>query len=192
MAMTPSTMTDLGTPAPHFNLPDADGTVVAMADFAGKKALVVMFICNHCPFVKHLADQLALFAKKAQEMGAAVVAIQSNDVLNYPDDGPEKMREEITARGYTFPYLHDEDQDIAHAYRAACTPDFFVYDEQRLLRYRGQFDSSRPGNDVQVTGDDLMNAVEKVLAGVEIPGDEQKPSIGCNIKWKPGTEPDYA
>ena len=191
MAMTPSTMAELGTPAPHFNLPDADGTVVAMADFAGKKALVVMFICNHCPFVKHIADQLAVFAKKAQEMGAAVVAIQSNDVLNYPDDGPEKMREEIELRGYTFPYLHDEDQDVAHSYRAACTPDFFVYDEQRLLRYRGQFDGARPGNDVQVTGEDLMRAVEAVLSGHDVPA-EQTPSIGCNIKWKPGNEPDYA
>ena len=192
MAMTPSTMPELGTPAPHFNLPDADGTVVSMADFANKKALIVMFICNHCPFVKHIADQLAVFGSKAQEMGAAVVAIQSNDILNYPDDAPGKMKEEIETRGYTFPYLHDEEQDIAHAYRAACTPDFFVYDGSRLLRYRGQFDGSRPGNDVPVTGEDLMNALEKVLKGEEIPADEQKPSIGCNIKWKPGNEPEYA
>jgi thiol-disulfide isomerase/thioredoxin len=151
-----------------------------------------MFICNHCPFVKHIADQLAVFGSKAQEMGAAVVAIQSNDILNYPDDAPGKMKEEIETRGYTFPYLHDEEQDIAHAYRAACTPDFFVYDGSRLLRYRGQFDGSRPGNDVPVTGEDLMNALEKVLKGEEIPADEQKPSIGCNIKWKPGNEPEYA
>lgn len=192
MAMTPSTMAELGTPAPHFNLPDADGTVISMSDFADKKALVVMFICNHCPFVKHIADRMAEFGRNAQEMGAAVVAIQPNDILNYPDDAPGKMKQEIGLRGYTFPYLHDEEQDVAHAYRAACTPDFFVYDEQRLLRYRGQFDGSRPGNDVPVTGEDLMHALEKVLAGEEIPAGEQQPSIGCNIKWKPGNEPSYA
>ncbi len=191
MAQTPSTMVELGTPAPHFNLPDPDGTVVAMADFADKKALVVMFICNHCPFVKHIADEIASFGKWAQEQGAGVVAIQPNDIFNYPDDAPAKMNQEIEARGYTFPYLHDEEQDIAMAYRAACTPDFFIYDEQRLLRYRGQLDGSRPGNNVQVTGEDLRRALTAILAGEELSAD-QTPSIGCNIKWKPGNEPDYA
>ena len=190
MAQTPSTMTDLGSPAPHFNLPDAEGTTRSMADFADARALVVMFICNHCPFVKHIADGLASFGKDYADRGVAVVAINSNDVAKYPDDAPDKMAEESRARGYVFPYLFDETQDVAKAYKAACTPDFFVYDAERRLAYRGQFDGARPKNGEPVTGADLRAAVDAVLAG-DAPSAEQAPSIGCNIKWIPGNEPAY-
>jgi thiol-disulfide isomerase/thioredoxin len=190
MAQTPSTMQELGTPAPHFTLPDPSGAEHTMAEFADAKALLVMFICNHCPFVKLLAPALAEFAREYQPKGLAIVAIQPNDVANYPDDSPEKMAEEITQRGYTFPYLYDESQEVAKAYRASCTPDFFLYDGERRLAYRGQFDGARPGNGVDVTGEDMRRAVDAVLAGREVPGD-QSPSIGCNIKWKSGNEPDY-
>ncbi|MEO1128347.1 MAG: thioredoxin family protein [Planctomycetota bacterium] len=190
MAQTPSTMQELGTPAPHFTLPDPSGVEHTMAEFADAKALLVMFICNHCPFVKLLAPALADFAREYQAKGLAVVAIQSNDVANYPDDGPEKMAEEIAERGYTFPYLYDESQEVAKVYRASCTPDFFLYDGERRLAYRGQFDGARPGNGVDVTGEDMRRAADAVLAGRDVPGD-QSPSIGCNIKWKSGNEPDY-
>jgi len=190
MVKTASTMLELGTPAPDFSLPDAGGKTVALADFADAKALLVTFICNHCPFVKHVAAEVARLAKEYQERGVAVVAINSNDVDNYPEDSPRKMAEEAEARGYTFPYLYDESQEVAKAYRAACTPDFYVFDAGQELFYRGQLDGSRPGNDVPTTGADLRAALDAVLAGGP-PPDEQRPSIGCNIKWKAGNEPEY-
>src|SRR5690606_3866415 len=160
------------------------------ADFKSAKALVVMFICNHCPFVKHLADDLAAFGRECQEKGAAVVAINSNDVASHPEDSPEQMIHEAENRGYTFPYLYDETQAVAKAYKAACTPDFFVFDADQKLVYSGQFDDSRPGNGKPITGADLRAAVDAVLAGKSVP-EPQKPSIGCNIKWVAGAEPDY-
>jgi len=190
MVKTASTMLELGTPAPGFSLRDAEGKTVSLADFADAKALLVMFICNHCPFVKHVAGELARLGKEYQERGVAVVGINSNDVENYPEDSPRKMAEELKARGYTFPYLYDESQEVAKAYRAACTPDFYVFDAERKLFYRGQLDGSRPGNDVPTTGADLRAALDAALAGGP-PPDQQSPSIGCNIKWKPGNEPDY-
>jgi peroxiredoxin len=185
-------MLALGTPAPDFDLPDArDGGRASLAQFRDAPALVVMFICNHCPYVKHVQAGLARFARDLQTRGVAVVGISSNDVANYPEDSPAKMAAEARRAGYTFPYLHDESQAVAKAYRAACTPDFYLFDAQRRLAYRGQFDDSRPGNGVPVTGQDLRAAVDAVLAGRPVPTD-QKPSIGCNIKWKPGNDPDYA
>jgi peroxiredoxin len=184
-------MLPLGTPAPDFRLANAvDGKTVSLADFRGAKALLLMFICNHCPFVKHVADGLAQLAKEYQAQGVAVVGINSNDVEAHPDDAPEKMAEEARQRGYAFPYLFDETQAVAKAYRAACTPDFFLFDQAKRLVYRGQLDSSRPDNGVPVTGQDLRAALDAVLAG-QTPAQEQKPSIGCNIKWKAGNEPDY-
>jgi len=191
MAETPSTMLPLGTSAPDFRLPDTTGRMVSLADFTNAPGLLVMFICNHCPFVKHIRGGLALFARDYQPRGLAIVAINSNDVANYPADSPAKMAEEVKAAGYVFPYLYDETQTVAKAYRAACTPDFFLFDRIRTLVYRGQFDDSRPGNRRPVTGADLRAAVDAVLAGAPIPAD-QRPSIGCNIKWKPGNAPGYA
>lgn len=190
MVRTPSTMLPLGTAAPNFSLPNVDGKTVSLADLRGKKALLVMFICNHCPFVKHVADELARLGRDYQAKGAAVVAISSNDIVNHPDDSPEKMKDEAKARGYTFPYLYDADQSVAKAYQAACTPDFFVFDADQKLVYRGQLDGSRPGNDVPVNGADLRAALDAVLAGNK-PTAEQRASLGCNIKWKAGNEPDY-
>lgn len=190
MVKTASTMLPLGTPAPDFSLLNVDSKTVSLADFADAKALVVIFMCNHCPFVKHLASGLAEFGRECQAKGAAVVAISSNDVANYPDDSPEQMVHEVENRGYTFPYLYDEDQSVAQAYKAACTPDFYVFDADKKLAYRGQFDASRPGNDVPVTGEDLRKAVDAVLAGQEVP-EPHMPSIGCNIKWIAGKEPAY-
>ena len=190
MAETPSTMLPLGTPAPAFKLSDPNGKVAALEDFASAPALLVAFICNHCPFVKHVRSQFAALARDYQARGVAVVAINSNDVKTYPDDSPEKMSQEIKAAGYTFPYLYDETQSVAKAYRAACTPDFYVFDKDRKLRYRGQMDGSRPSNSVPVTGNDLRAALDAILAGRPVAA-EQKPSIGCNIKWKRGNEPDY-
>ena len=190
MAMTPSTMMPLGTQAPDFRLPDLDGSEVARDDYADSPALLVMFICNHCPFVKHVRDELARLGLDYREKGLAIVAISSNDIDEYPEDGPEMMRKEAAEAGYAFPYLLDGDQSVAKAYRAACTPDLFLFDHQHKLVYRGQLDDSRPGNDVPVTGSDLRAAAEAVLAGLTVTV-EQKPSIGCNIKWKPGNEPDY-
>jgi peroxiredoxin len=191
MAQTPSNMIPLGTAAPDFALPDTDGNTVSLHDFDNAPALLVMFICNHCPFVKHLREALRDFASEYQPKGLAIVAINSNDVENYPDDSPEKMKHEKADTGWTFPYLFDETQQVAKAYKAACTPDFFLFDKNRKLVYRGQFDSSRPGNDEPITGADLRAAVDAVLEGREVPED-QHPSIGCNIKWKPGLEPAYA
>ncbi|MCA0899574.1 thioredoxin family protein [Microbulbifer agarilyticus] len=182
MALTPSTMIPLGTPMPAFSLPNADGKVVDSNEFNGKP-LVVMFICNHCPFVKHIADGLAAFCKDTVAKGVNVVAINSNDFASYPADSPTKMREEIALRGYEFEYLVDEDQSVAKAFDAACTPDFFLFDGDGKLAYRGQFDDSRPGNDAPVNGKDLYAAVNAVLVG-EKPVEDQVASIGCNIKWK--------
>lgn len=190
MVKTPSTMLPLGTPAPDFSLPNVDGGRVSLSDFADAKGLLVVFMCNHCPFVIHLADQLASFAKEYQAKGLEVVGISSNDITTHPEDSPEKMVEEAAARGYTFPYLYDASQDVAIAYRAACTPDFFLFNADMRLAYRGQFDSSRPGSDIPATGADLRAAADAVLAG-KPPSEDQQPSIGCNIKWTPGAEPEY-
>ncbi|MCA9238814.1 MAG: thioredoxin family protein [Planctomycetales bacterium] len=190
MVRTPSTMLPLGTPAPEFSLPNVDGSTVSLSDFAGAKGLLVVFMCNHCPFVIHIAEQLAAFADEYMPRGLAVVGISSNDVSTHPQDSPEKMKQEAAARGYKFPYLYDESQDVAVAYKAACTPDFFLFDADRKLVYRGQFDSSRPESGIPVTGEDLRAAADAVLAGQKPSGD-QRPSIGCNIKWTPGQEPEY-
>jgi peroxiredoxin len=191
MALTPSTMQPLGTAAPDFKLPDTQGHTVALDDFKDAPALLVVFMCNHCPYVQHIRQGLAQLARDFQKRGAAVVGINANDVQNYPADAPPKMAEEVRRAGYTFPYLFDESQAVAKAYRAACTPDFFVFDRQRQLVYRGQMDDSRPGNNVPVTGQDLRAAVEAVLTGKPVLA-RQKPSLGCNIKWKPGNEPGYS
>jgi len=190
MVMTPSTMLPLGTEAPDFRLPATDGRTVSREDFASAPALLVIFICNHCPFVLHIRAELARFGAEQQDQGLAIVAISSNDVDAHPEDGPEEMRQEVEAVGYTFPYLYDESQEAAKAYRAACTPDFFLFDAGQRLVYRGQFDASRPGNNLPVTGSDLRAATDAVLAGESV-REEQMPSIGCNIKWKPGNAPDY-
>jgi peroxiredoxin len=173
----------LGTTAPDFNLPDPSGKRASLADYKDAPALLVAFICNHCPFVKHIRKEFAAFAKEYQARGVGIVAINSNDVENYPQDSPEKMAEEIKMAGYTFPYLYDESQEVAKAYRAACTPDFYLFDRDHRLVYRGQFDDSRPGNAIPVTGTDMRRAVDAALAGQAVPAN-QKPSVGCNIKWK--------
>jgi len=190
MSNTESTMHDLGSPAPDFSLPDTHDNIVSLRDFSTAEALLVAFICNHCPYVVRIADGFAAFARDYQPRGLAVVAINANDIENYPNDSPEKMRHEIELRGYTFPYLFDESQQTAKAYRAACTPDFFLYDAQRTLVYRGQFDSARPRNEEPVTGHCLRAAVDSLLAGEAIDGN-QIASMGCNIKWKAGNAPDY-
>jgi peroxiredoxin len=181
----------LGVTAPDFNLPDAEGAMHSLREFSDAKALLVMFICNHCPFVIHVADELARVAKDYKERGLAVVAINSNDVENYPDDSPEKMKEFSLAHGFEFPYLFDETQAVAKAYHASCTPDFFLFNGDMELVYRGQLDGARPGNDEPVNGKDLRAAIEKALAGEAVEG-EQLPSMGCNIKWKAGNAPSYA
>ena len=189
MVKTPSTMLPLGTAAPDFALPEPAGEgSVSLDDVRSDEGFLVAFVCNHCPFVKHIADELAAFGAEYGEKGLGVVAISSNDAAGYPADGPDEMAEEARRRGYTFPYLYDEDQSVAKAYRAACTPDFFLFDGNGLLVYRGQFDGSRPGNGVPVTGEDLRAAADAVLAGQEPVGD-QTPSVGCNIKWKDGNAP---
>jgi peroxiredoxin len=184
-------MLDLGTPAPDFALPEpATGKTVSLADLKNAPALLVVFMCNHCPFVKHIRSALAEFAREYQAKGLAMVGISSNDVADHPDDSPEKMAQEVKTAGYVFPYLYDEDQSVAKAYQAACTPDFFLFDAEHKLVYRGQFDGSRPGNQQPVTGADLRAAVDALLAGQPVPT-EQKPSIGCNIKWTAGNAPAY-
>jgi peroxiredoxin len=182
-------MLSLGTTAPDFSLLNVDGTKVSRSQFAGKPLLVI-FMCNHCPFVVHIRTALQQFAVEYQGKGLAVVGISSNDVAAYPQDGPDKMKDEARAAGYTFPYLFDETQQVAMAYKAACTPDIFLFDADHSLVYRGQFDSSRPGNGVPVTGADLKAACDAVLANQPV-ANEQRPSIGCNIKWRVGHEPDY-
>jgi peroxiredoxin len=191
MALTPSTMLPIGTPAPGFHLPDTDGRTVALDDFKGAPALLVIFLCNHCPYVKHVRHELARLCKDVQAKGVAVVGISSNDVSTHPDDSPAMMAREKAEVGYTFPYLFDESQAVALAYQAACTPDFFLFDKDQKLTYRGQMDGSRPGNPIPVTGNDLRAALDAVLAGKK-PTDDQRPSMGCNIKWKLGNEPNYS
>jgi peroxiredoxin len=190
MVRTPSTMLPLGTIAPDFELVNVDGRTVDYAMAAGPKGTVVMFICNHCPFVKHVADQLAALGREYMPRGIGLVAISSNDVSNFPADSPEQMVAEAEERGYVFPYLYDETQEVAKEYHAACTPDFYLFDAERKLVYRGQLDPSRPGSDVPVTGKDLRAAIDTLLAG-RPPLAEQVPSLGCNIKWKAGNEPPY-
>ena len=191
MAEKRSTMLALGTEAPDFSLPDPAGKAYSLKDFAGAKALLVMFICNHCPFVKLVREELARRGKEYEAKGVALVAIMSNDVENYPDDHPDKMAAEAAQVGYTFPYLYDGTQAVAKAYKAACTPDFFVFDGALKLVYRGQLDDARPGNGKPVTGADLRAALDAVLEGAPV-AEDQKPSIGCNIKWKAGNQPEYA
>jgi len=190
MAATNSTMLALGTPAPDFRLPDTNGNLVSLSDFKGAPALLVAFICNHCPYVKHIRSGLAQLARDYLARGVAIAGINSNDVENYPDDSPAMMAAEAKAAGYLFPYLYDESQGVAAAYRAACTPDFFLFDANRRLVYRGQMDDSRPGSNIPVTGRDLRAALDAVLAGKPV-SRSQKPSLGCNIKWKAANEPDY-
>lgn len=189
MVKTASTMLSLGTQAPDFSLPNVDGTQVSRSQFAGKPLLVI-FMCNLCPFVVHIRSVLQKFAAEYQAKGLAIVGISSNDVGAYPQDGPDKMKEEARNAGYTFPYLFDATQEVAIAYKAACTPDLFLFDADHSLVYRGQFDSSRPGNGLPVTGADLKSACDAVLDGQPVTS-EQRPSIGCNIKWRVGHEPEY-
>ena len=190
MALTPSTMLPLGTVAPDFKLPDTNGKIVARADFKDQAALLVIFMCNHCPYVVHLRSGLAQLAYDYAPRSVALVAINANDAKNYPADSPAKMKDEVKAIGYIFPYLYDETQAVAKAFRAACTPDIFLFDRGRRLVYRGQFDASRPGNGIPVTGKDVRAALDAVLAGKPT-STLQVASIGCNIKWKAGNEPDY-
>jgi peroxiredoxin len=190
MVLTPSTMLPLGTKAPDFSLTNVDGKTVKLADFDKAPALLVIFMCNHCPYVKHVAEALAKLTSDYLAKGVAIVGINSNDVEKHPADSPEQMAAEVKQRGYKFPYLFDETQDVAQAYRAACTPDFYVFDKEQRLVYRGQFDASRPDSGIPVTGADVRAALDAVLAGKK-PTAEQRPSIGCNIKWKPGGAPDY-
>ena len=190
MVMTESTMLPLGTQAPEFSLPDTNGKTVSSKDLQGHAAQLVVFMCNHCPFVIHIQDGLAEFARDYQGKDLAMVGINSNNIATHPDDSPERMKADKEKLGYVFPYLYDESQEVAKAYTAACTPDFFLFDKESRLVYRGQFDASRPGNEIPVTGEDLRAAVNALLAGRTVSGD-QHPSIGCNIKWKPGNEPAY-
>jgi peroxiredoxin len=186
-----STMLDLGTEAPDFSLPDSvSGEVVSLGDLSEMKALLVMFICNHCPYVKHIREELARFARDYADASVGIVAISSNDIEEYPSDSPVAMAEEAGTYGYTFPYLYDEDQSVAKSYTAMCTPDFFLFGPDRKLVYRGRFDESRPDSGVPVTGRDLRAAVDAVLAGDEL-SEDQHPSMGCSIKWKPGNAPAY-
>jgi peroxiredoxin len=191
MARTSSTMLELGRPAPDFSLPEpATEKSVSLADFQGAPGFLVIFMCNHCPYVKHIRHALVDFAREYQPKGLKIVGINANDADNFPDDSPAKMVEEVNDLKLPFPYLYDESQLVARAYKAACTPDLYLFDADQKLVYRGQFDTSRPGSDIPVTGADLRAAVDALLAGKPIPTD-QKPSLGCNIKWKPGNEPDY-
>ncbi len=190
MVKTASTMLPLGTVAPDFSLPNVDGRVVSLKEFKGSKGLLVAFICNHCPFVVHIRPEFAKFAREYQAQGIAIVAINPNDAKAYPADAPDKMKTEAESAGYAFPYLFDETQSVAKAYRAACTPDLFLFDGSQRLVYRGQFDDSRPTNGVPVNGSHLRAACDAVLAGHAIE-EGQRPSIGCNIKWRPGNEPNY-
>ncbi len=193
MVRTASTMLALGTKAPSFALPNmqegANGKMVQNSDYTGKPLLVI-FLCNHCPYVKHVASEIAKIGVEYQAKGVGIVGISSNDVTSHPDDGPTKMTAEAAAQGYTFPYLFDEKQDVAQAYRAACTPDFFLFDSKHHLVYRGQLDDSRPKNGLPLSGKDLRAALDAVLAGLPV-AEVQKPSIGCNIKWATGQEPEY-
>ncbi len=190
MVRTSSTMLPLGTSAPDFSLVNVDATTVSLANFSGSPALLVMFMCNHCPYVVHVADHLAVLAQEYMARGVGIVGISSNDISAHPADSPEQMVAEAEERGYGFAYLYDETQEVAKAYRAACTPDFFLFDRDQKLVYRGQLDSSRPESGIPVTGADLRAALDAVLEG-KPPAEKQTPSLGCNIKWKPGSEPEY-
>jgi len=183
-------MLALGTPLPAFSLPDFDGRIVSSSDFGQAPALLVAFICQHCPFVRHIRSEFSRFAREYQARGLAIVAINSNDIDAFPQDAPDGMREESRSAGYVFPYLFDESQAVAKLYRAACTPDLFLFDSSRRLVYRGQFDDSRPRAATPITGRDIRAAADAVLESRPVPA-AQRPSIGCNIKWKPGNEPDY-
>jgi peroxiredoxin len=190
MAVT-STMLPLGTTAPDFALADVvSGRTVSLRDFEDQKALLVMFICRHCPYVAHVRPAIAALAREQIGSGLGIVAISANDPVTYPEDAPEGLAAEVVEAGYTFPYLFDETQEVAKAYAATCTPDFFLFDRDRRLAYRGQFDSSRPRNGVPVTGDDLRAAIDAVLQERPVSKD-QRPSVGCSIKWRPGNEPDF-
>lgn len=190
MSLTPSTMLELGTTAPDFSLPTPDGTIYSLNEKSIDKGLLVVFMCNHCPYVIHIREQLVSKIRQYQEQGIEAVAINSNDFQQYPDDNPKKMAEVAQELGFSFPYLVDEDQRVAKAYRAACTPDIFLFNSNKKLVYRGQFDSARPGNKEPITGADLSNAVAHVIAGEPV-SSKQQPSMGCNIKWKPGNAPEY-
>jgi peroxiredoxin len=190
MTVTASKMVSLGMSAPGFSLPDTEGSIVSLSDFKQAPALLVVFMCNHCPFVKHILTDFVELAKEYQQKGLAVVAINSNDVESFPEDNPEMMTQKSKEAGFTFSYLYDETQEIAKAYQATCTPDFFLYDEERKLVYRGQMDDSRPGNNVSITGSDLRAALDAVLEGKKVQA-KQKPSMGCNIKWKEESKSDY-
>jgi peroxiredoxin len=190
MVAVNSTMVPLGTHAPDFRLPDTSGKMVGLSDFAQAPALAIIFMCNHCPYVKHVRAGLAQLARDYQARRVQFIGISSNDAENYPADGPVQMAAEAKSAGYIFPYLYDETQEVAKAYRAACTPDFYLFDQTQRLVYRGQFDDSRPSNGLPVTGKDFRAALDALLAG-KPPVPTQKPSIGCNIKWKPGNEPAY-
>lgn len=190
MALTPSTMLELGTEAPGFTLADPEGNSFDLSKQQIDRGLLVIFMCNHCPYVIHIREQLVQRIREYQGQGITVVAINSNDYITHPDDSPERMAQDAKNFGYTFPYLVDEDQQVARAYQAACTPDLYLFDQDRKLVYRGQFDSARPGNTTPVSGDDLTAAVAQMLEGKEIQV-VQQPSMGCNIKWKAGNEPSY-
>ncbi|MEB3828739.1 thioredoxin family protein [Phormidium sp. CCY1219] len=191
MALTPSTMLPLGTQAPAFELPDVvSGERISLESFRDRQGLLVMFICRHCPFVKHVQDELAAIGKDYSNSNLGIVAISANSVETHPQDGPEKLKEMVQEVGFSFPLCYDETQEVAKAYTAACTPDFFLFDADRKLVYRGQLDDSRPSSSVPVTGKDLRGAIDAVLAGKPV-SEAQKPSVGCNIKWKPGNEPPY-
>lgn len=190
MAATLSTMLEIGTKAPDFNLPNIDGNMISLQELRPKAGVLIMFICNHCPYVKHLNEALVKFANDYREQGIKCIAISSNDVENYPQDSPELMKELSEKHQFPFPYLYDESQEVAKAYKAACTPDFFLFDDELKLFYRGQFDDSRPGNNKPVTGRDMRNAADKLIEG-ESNIESQIPSMGCNIKWKQGNEPEY-
>jgi len=191
MALTPSTMLALGTPAPDFELPDVvSGKRIRLSDLASKKALLVMFICRHCPYVQHIKEELTKLGRDYAKKDIAIIAVSSNDAKGYPDDAPAKLKEMALELGFGFPFLYDETQAVAKAYTAACTPDFFLFDAGRKLVYRGQLDESRPGNGKPLNGRDLRAAIDAVLAGAPV-SPAQRPSLGCNIKWKPGNEPAY-
>lgn len=191
MVKTPSTMLALGTQAPAFSLPDViSGESISLDNFSTNKALLVMFLCRHCPYVKHVENELSAIGRDYGDKDVGIVAISSNDVETYPEDAPEGLKEQAESLGFNFPYLFDEGQEVAKAYTAACTPDFFLFDASRTLVYRGQLDASRPGNDLPVTGKDLRDAIDAVLADVPVSG-LQIPSVGCNIKWKEGNAPAY-
>ncbi|MEM7772419.1 MAG: thioredoxin family protein [Cyanobacteria bacterium P01_E01_bin.6] len=192
MVLTASTMLELGTSAPVFELPDVvTGNVISLDTFADKSALLMMFICRHCPFVKHVQAELANIGTDYADTGLGIVAISANDAAKYPDDAPDSLNAMVSEVGFTFPLCYDETQEVSKIYTAACTPDFFLFDGDRRLVYRGQLDDSRPGNNLPVTGADLRHAIDTVLSGGTMLMSDQKPSIGCNIKWKPGNEPAY-